>query len=359
MPEAEPISVELERAALRALSTSYDDLNWSLFRSTLRRPGFAWTKEQGPLGRWTASARLLELSRVLLLEHGWGALIEVLKHEMAHQYVDEVLACRDQSAHGPAFQRVCSERGIDPAASGIPRRIFADTKEAKVLERIAKLLALAESSNENEAQTAMSAAQRLMLKYNLAEAARQAPRRYGFKHLGKPNGRLPEHERILAGLLGDYFFVQVIWVPVWRPLDGKRGSVLEICGTPENLEIAEYVHTFLLHSAEQLWREHKRRHGIARNSERRAFLSGVMTGFQNKLARDARRHEKEGLIWVGDSELADYLKLRHPRIRWTTYGSARRGEAFAYGQEAGKRLVIHRGVKSGPGDGPKLLGPPP
>lgn len=357
MPEAGSIGVELERAALRALASSYDDLNWSLFHSRLHRPSFAWTSGRGPLGRWVATGRLIELSRALLLDHGWGALVEVLKHEMAHQYVDEVLACRDQSAHGPAFRSVCADRAIDPAASGVPRGTLADTTEAKVLERIAKLLALAESSNEHEAQTAMSAAQRLMLKYNLAEAARRAPRRYGFKHLGKPTGRLSEHERILAGLLGEYFFVQVIWVPVWRPLEGKRGSVLEVCGTPENLEIAEYVHAFLLRSAEQLWAEHKRRHGISRNAERRAYLSGVMTGFRNKLARDARRYEKEGLVWVGDSELSSYLKLRHPRVRWTTYGSARRGEAFAHGQEAGRKLIIHRGVREGPSSGPKLLGP--
>ena len=53
---------------------------------------------------------------------------------------------------------------------------------------------------------------------------------------------------ILAGILSDHFFVEVIWVPVWRPLDGKRGSVLEVCGSPANLELAEYVHAFVNHT---------------------------------------------------------------------------------------------------------------
>ena len=31
-------------------------------------------------------------------------------------------------------------------------------------------------------------------------------------------------------------------MPVWRADEGKRGTQLEICGTPENVELADYVH---------------------------------------------------------------------------------------------------------------------
>src|SRR4029077_4252276 len=120
-----------------------------------------------------------------------------------------------------------------------------------VIERVARLLALAESPNQHEAEAAMAAAQRLMLKYNV-ELQQHAcgARRYGFKHLGEPSGRVGESERILASILAKHFFVEVIWVPVYRPTEGKRGSVLEICGAPENLEMAEYAHAFLRHTAE-------------------------------------------------------------------------------------------------------------
>ena len=36
---------------------------------------------------------------------------------------------------------------------------------------------------------------------------------------------------LLGAILGKHFFVEVIWVPVYRPLEQKRGSVLEVCGT--------------------------------------------------------------------------------------------------------------------------------
>src|SRR4029079_18270874 len=141
-------------------------------------------------------------------------------------FVDEVLHIHDEPAHGPAFRRVCQERGIDARAAGAPTAVY-QVSSNPVLERIAKLLALAESPNEHEAQAAMSAAQRLMLKHNIEAAVSGTVASYCFRPLGQPTGRISEHERRLAMILDDFFFVQVIWVPIWRTQEAKRGSVLE------------------------------------------------------------------------------------------------------------------------------------
>jgi Protein of unknown function (DUF2786)/SprT-like family len=350
------LSTELERLALRALRAAFDDANGTFFAHKLRRPVFALGDSDSELGRWLSAGRRLELSRSLLTAQGWGVVLEVLKHEMAHQFVDEVLGLREESAHGPAFRGVCSERGIDARASGMPRAARATAGDGRLLERIAKLLALAESPNVHEAQAAMAAAQRLILKYNLDQATHGARASYSFRHLGAPTGRVSEHERILAVILGDHFFVEAIWVPVWRPLQGKRGSVLEVCGSLENLEMAEYVHSFLGHTAERLWRDYKRAHSIRKNAERRTFLSGVMSGFRDKLTKQTRAHREQGLVWVGDSDLGRYFRLRHPRVRWTHYGCGDRSSAWAHGREAGQRIVLHRGVKQGPSGAVRLLG---
>src|SRR5262249_12962391 len=156
-------------------------------------------------------------------------------------------------------------------------------EEERIIERIARLLALAESPNVHEAEAAMAVAQKLMLKHNLEGQKGRSMRGYAFRHLGKPPGRITEAERILAALLGRHFFVEGIWVPVYRPLEGKRASVLEVCGTPSNLEIADYVHHFLTVTAERLWADHKRAKRILGNRDRRTFLAGVMTGFADKL----------------------------------------------------------------------------
>ena len=50
-------------------------------------------------------------------------------------------------------------------------------------------------------------------------------RRYGFRHLGRPSGRILEHDRRLAAILTTYFFVEGLWIPVYRPREGKRASI--------------------------------------------------------------------------------------------------------------------------------------
>lgn len=345
----EVLSVELERALARALRSTYDDLNGTFFKFALKRPVLLLVDSDSSLGRWHGESRSIELSRALVLEKGWGVLIEVLKHEMAHQYVDEVLGQSEEAAHGPAFRALCRERGIDPSATGIPVAKEAVSGDARLLERIAKLLALAESPNEHEAQAAMAAAQRLMLKYNVEQVtAPRAGRAYSFRHLGEPTGRVSEALRTLALILHEYFFVEAIWVPVWRPLEGKRGTVLEVCGSLENLQLAEYVHAFLVHTSERLWLDHKKREGIRKNAERRTFVAGVMAGFRDKLSRERRVHKEEGLVWVGDADLDSYFRARHPRVRWARYGAGSRSDAYQRGREAGQKIVLHRGVSSGP-----------
>jgi hypothetical protein len=334
------LSAELEGLALRAIRVEHRDLNGLLFAGRLACPSFALSDAKSRLGQWLSESRTIELSRGLLVDLSWGVLVEVLKHEMAHQYVDEILGARDESAHGPAFRRVCAERGIDGRSSGAPH---APDREA--------------SSNEHEAQAAMAAAQRLMLKYNLEACTHSEGRDYCFRHVGKPSGRVYEAPRILALILSEHFFVETIWVPVWRPLEGKRGSVIEVCGTHANVEMADYVHDFLTQTSERLWLEHKRARSIRSNRDRRAFLAGVMTGFRDKLAGQKKEHREHGLVWRGDAQLGAYVKERHPRLSWTRYASSQHQAAHAEGRRAGSSIVLHRGLGRATESRGRLLGP--
>lgn len=360
--EATDLSTKLEAALLREIAEQYRHLALAYFKGALRIPQFELVTARTRLGRWIEATRTIELSRPLVLEQPWGVVVEVLKHEMAHQYVVEVLGERGETAHGPRFKSVCTRLGIDAAASGmpIPKSEVApsDTPDKqRVAERIARLLALAESSNAHEAEAAMAAAQRLLLKHNIELREARVARGYVWKHLGTPTGRTTEAERVLSLILGKHFFVEAIWVPVYRPLLGKRASILEICGTPENVEIAEYVHGYLVHTADRLWFEHKVEQGILGNRERRTFLAGVMSGMSEKLAREAKKNESTGLVWVADGDLDDFFRARHPHVRHIRYAGQRRTDAYAHGREAGKKIVIHKGVKGGASDRGLLLGP--
>lgn len=351
------LTVELEQASLRAIGQVFDELNRSLFRGRLKRVPLMFVDRTERLGQWCSDPERIELSRSVLTNNGWSALVEVLKHEMAHQYTEQVLGVSDEGPHGATFRRVCQERGIDGRAAGMPVGGEIHDDRQKVLDRITKLLSLAQSGDRHEAETAMGVAQRLMLKYNLEHAVDPASHGYRFIHLGRATGRIMEADRILAALLAEHFFVEVIWVPVWRPLEGKRGSVLEVCGTEENIEFATYVHAFLLDTSERLWSQYRQERGLRGNAERREFIAGVMAGFRDQLQRDKARQQKQGLVWLGDADLTDFFKRRHPHVRWLRGAAKVRQPSYADGRAAGRRINLRKPVKGAAQAGPKLLGP--
>ncbi len=336
------LTVDLEQALLRELVAEYKRINDATFRGSLSLPSIQLTSSGSRLGCWTKDTRTLELSRELVANNGWGVVVEVLKHEMAHQYVHEVMGHTDEAPHGPAFKDLCLRLGIDASAAGLPR--VPEQGEERVVERVARLLALAESPNIHEAEAAASAAQRLMLKYNIDRRAEAGARGYAFAHVGRATGRVTESERVLAMLLGKHFFVEVIWVPVYRALEGKRGSLLELCGTPANLAMAEYVHAYLTRTAEQLWSEHRRAARLGSNRDRRTYLAGVMSGFAEKLSRQAVAHREQGLVWVKDADLDSYFRRRHPHIRHVRYAGQRKNDAYVHGRDAGRRIVLRKGI---------------
>lgn len=346
------LGAELEAAIVRALKTDWESINWSHLRRALRPPTFLLSDAESRLGQWSRADRTIEISRRLVLTYPWGMVIEVLKHEMAHQYVDEVLAELGETAHGRAFAHACMRLGIDPAASGLPRAEGPiPDEEARVLSRIAKLLALAESPNRNEAELAMRQAQRLMLKYNLEAARARDKKEYSFRHLGEPTGRIQAHNRQLAALLGRHFFVEPIWVSIHQPLFGTAGKVLEVCGTHANLEMAAHVHDFLLNTAERLWREHRKEARLGSDRLRRSYLVGVMRGFEEKLDAQSKEQQQEGLVWIKDPGLAGFLRTRYPRQENRRSATRTNPEAYSAGKRAGRTIVLHRPVTSGTSSG--------
>jgi hypothetical protein len=200
----------------------------------------------------------------------------------------------------------------------------------------------------------MGAAQRLMLKHNIEHIASAERKGYRFLHLGVPTGRVEESARVVARILRDFFFVETLWVSVWRPFDEKWGSVLEVCGTKENVELAEYVHGFLEHTAARLWREHQSEQGVLGNRDRRKFVAGVMAGFHSKLSRERGKNQSQGLLWLGDEKLKAFFRRRYPHVKTMSYGTSGGTRAYSEGHREGERIVLHRGVSNSRG-GTRLL----
>jgi hypothetical protein len=286
---------------------------------------------------------------------------EVLKHELAHQYVDEVLGIHDETAHGPAFTEVCRARGIDASAAGLPAAEGGPAPgPTPIVRRIMRLLALGSSANVHEAEAATNEARRLMLLHNIDAAVSVAADGFAFRHVGPVKARSDASARILAGILGRHFFVSVIWVPSYVASSARRGYVLELCGTAANLDVAAYVHGFLTDTAERLWKAHKLDAHITSDRERRGFLAGVMTGVSEKLDAGARQSRAEGLqrelVLKADAARDAFLRQRYPRRATRGASTMRRTDAYEQGREAGRQIDLRRPVPPSVG-GPRLLPP--
>lgn len=346
------LAVELEAALVRELARCYDRCNWLRFREQLARPVIAVVDGEQRLGQWVRATRTLELQRRLVIERPWPEVIAVLEHEMAHQLVDEVLGVRDETAHGPTFQRACAERGIDARAAGLPVA-HADVGD-RAVDRIRKLLALAGSPNRHEAEAAMTRAHELMLRHNLE--AIPTVRTFEARLLGEPFLRANPVAAQIVGLLSELFFVEAITIPVYLPRAGQRAQQFEISGTPANLDMACHVHAFLLATADRLWRDHRDDARIRNGRDRMPYQVGVIRGFRDKLLGERVQLRGVGLVWVGDPGLEAFYRRRHPRIV-TRKRSVRGGSAHRAGHEAGRTIVLHKPIGATAASRGKLLGP--
>jgi hypothetical protein len=339
--DLEQLSAELEAALVRELRAAFDWQN-ERFGGRLVAPVFALAGSATRLGRWISATRTLELSRALVLARPWPEVMSVLEHEMAHQFVDEVLRVHGEPPHGPTFQRVCAERGIDGRAAGAPVPGAAADVD-RVLEKIRKLLALAGSENRHEAESAMRTAHELMLRYNIEHVADR--REFEIAHVGDPHKRGTRVEMDVVSLLAELFFVKVIRVPVYLPRAGRHGNVYELAGTRANVDMACHVYAFLLATAERLWQANRGDRRVKNGRDRLAYQSGVIRGFREKLLSGRTELKGTGLVWVGDGDLDRYYRARHPHVVTRTR-RVRHGGAHDAGREAGRTVVLHKPITS-------------
>jgi hypothetical protein len=333
------LTPDAERTLLNAIRDSWGRENRAMFRGALRPPVLALSRG-GPLGSWTPAGRLLTLDRDLVARAPWGQVVEVLRHELAHQYVHEVLGVHDQTAHGDAFRRVCARQGVDARAAGWPDA--RDAEESPIVRRVRKLLALADSPEPHEAAAAMAKARRLMAEHALPPGG-DAPQ-FTTAWPGEVWLRRPAWARQLGGLLTVHFQVAAIWIPALHRASGQWGSQLEISGSASDVDVAGYVWDFVVGHGERGFRA-IRPPPRGQGAQAR-YLSGVVAGLHERLDAAARRSPSEALVHVGPAGLDAYMHARHPTVRHQRV-SVRIDGSFDRGRAAGHALQIRPGVGAG------------
>lgn len=337
---------DLSGAWVRTLYRWWEHYNRDYLRDALRRPLIELRDSRQQLGSWEATVRRITVSRPHLLEDPWSEVMDTLRHEMAHQYAGEVLDAVDEPPHGPAFREACRRLRCEPRPKTRPGP-QGSPQDERVIRLVKKLLSLADSPNEHEAQAAIDKAQRLLLQYNIELVDADGVRDFGRRRLGSVKGRHAAWELWLAMILNEFFFVEVLWARSYESRRDREGTVLEVYGTPTNLEMAQYVHDYLAQLLTRLWDEYRARRGLGDNRERMRYFAGVLQGFHDKLKRQqaaASSNDSTELVWHGDGRLHDFYRYHNPHIVTRQSGGVAASEAFHHGVEEGQRVQLRRPV---------------
>lgn len=351
------VQQQLERSILLGLVCEWEAALWVLSSShkkLMRKPLFSLRDMKNKLGYWSGEKREICLSRNLVLNYPWDAVREVLLHEVAHQFAEEVLLAHNEAAHGPKFQRACHLLRANPRASGnymsLHQRISHESPsfKDKIMIRVGKLLALAESHNQHEAESAMAKAHELIAKYNVDLPADDENRDFVGVFVGKPALRHPREHYHLASLLQDFYFVHGIWVPAYVLQKAKMGRVLEISGTTQNIKLAGYVYDFVRHFIQSQWREYNKEKALNRY-RKTDFAVGIIEGFRSKLKSQSQKKKnikrELSLIKIGDPLLQEYVAHKYPHtVSSRTRVSSQDDNVLRDGMSVGKRLVISKGI---------------
>lgn len=361
---------ELENRIIQGLSCE-----WKLALSVLdpdkkrkmRMPLFRLSGMKKCLGSWSRSKKEICLSSDFVINHPWDSVRDVLLHEMAHQLASDVLGEADEPEHGPIFRNACHLLRANAKASGRYQTLHdqiqqdAVSSEDKMMIRIQKLMALAGSQNQNEAEAAMAKARQLIRKYNIQVVQAHADRNYKSIFLGSPMLRHFREDYYLANLIIDYYFVKGIWISAFVLHKAKMGRVLEISGTDKNLKIAEYIYEFINHFIGRKWNEYTV--GTSYNRYHKTdFAIGIIEGFRQKLKDQDQRNDSAAVkswdvVAVEDPNLAKYMDYKYPSVKTVSKKTGHRShQLVADGMTIGRNLIISKGISESSQESLYLLG---
>ena len=348
MQKGNKIRHSLKNIWNRKLYQWWRHYNDEFLDGSMRFPLIRIGQSHRELGHWNSVSRTLTLSEAHISGDPWLSVMETLRHEMAHQYVDEILMVQDEPPHGQAFREACQQLRCAPTCSKSSVWNSSTSgwdSQNKILRRLKKVLSLANSPNEFEAQVAVQKARHLLFKYSIDLVELDEERHFSTRCLGEVKGRRSSHEFWLGMILNEYFFVEVLWAESYNPALDKTGSILQIFGTPANLDMAEYVFHFLIDLLQRLWQDYKLAQSITFNRERQRYFAGIVEGFYYKLQeQDKTIRETEGLVWQGDPKLSAFYRHLNPHVQTRAWGAAARTQAYFDGLREGRRLTIHKPV---------------
>lgn len=303
-------------------------------------------------GHFNAPYFQIGLNRKLIYLAKDSVVRDILKHELAH-YLTHILY-KDVKPHGTEFHSVCERFGFPKEVAEATLNLEegnlskeGDLHSERVLEKVKKLLSLAQSSNAHEAELATIKANDLLLRHNLDYA----------KSSDEPIylDRLLLRKRKDTKLSAIYSILKHFIV---KPVisQGKDSCCLEVSGSLTNVKLAGYVANFLDKELDYLWEETKKTHDLKGIQAKNSFFYGVAEGFDQKMKLAKMNYseaDRKALVVV-EQKLDFDTQMIYKRLSQSRSGHQTDSAARDLGHSKGMNLTIRNAVE---GKGKKLYLP--
>lgn len=268
-------------------------------------------------------------------------LHDIIRHELAH-FITYITHKNLNEPHGPEFRAFCRSVGWGEDVYKATTCLESDEpsfkiEESDIFRKVQKLLALATSSNQNEAEQAMIKSRQLLLKHNIDSkyVGKEDEEQVILKRILRQN-KQDTKMRAIAKIL-ETFFVSSVYHR------GQDGIYLEILGNKVNVEIAEYVAEVLLQKLDDLWGQTKLEYELKGVVAKNSFFLGLAKGYCDKIGFLKKSYEDDvkGALVIIEKKLSEAKSLAYPRLGSSKSQGGYCHESSKLGEKAGKELTIN------------------
>lgn len=274
-------------------------------------------------------------------------LKDILRHELAH-YINFITNGPHVKPHGNEFKKICFENGWEKSISKATMDIelenekrIGNLKHDKVMTKIKALLKLAQSDNIHEAQLATVKANQLLIKYNIEQLGQNDEEEEFYSEVvftaKRKNSKLIAIYDILK-----HFLVRPVLIY------GQKQISIEVSGSLQNIELADYVASFLDHEMDRLWDIEKKINQLKGLRAKNSFYHGLAKGYDSKMQsiqNEMDSSSSKQLILI-QNNLDEKMKLIYRRLSHTQSQSKIDSNAFNNGISRGKNLTINQALKN-------------
>lgn len=311
------------------------------------------------LGFFDPHTYRLGLNNKLLYCANSQVIRDILKHELAH-FLTFIHFPKAEHPHGQEFKNICLRYRLPDEVSkatldlDLANESTLDLRSEKVLSTVKKLLALASSQNEFEAEAATLKANNLLLKHNLdlinlRKSEGNPLKDNTYAHTVLSSKRQSAKMHAIYQILTSFLVYPVF-------LQGKEGVRLEVIGSRANVELAEYVANFLDGHLEELWHKaQKSSPHLKGKSAKNSFFKGVATGYSNKIQEEHKNPEMSKALVLLNRDLKERVAQVYSRLGSSRSNSSFCHESHSQGVKSGSRLSINPALPSAKNGIKKLL----